>query len=71
MEEKKIKKYNLMTETELNKELETLRFSIILARIDIANRKTSGIHKIKLEKKNIARIMTILSRKEKENNEQK
>jgi len=69
MTKEKVKKYIAMKDAELLKELDTLRASVLTMRIDIANRKTKGIHKIKQTKKDIARIMTIISAKEKDNNE--
>jgi ribosomal protein L29 len=69
MAKEKIKKFEAMKIEELKKELSTLRANILTMRIDIANRKTKGIHKISQTKKDIARIKTIISAKERENNE--
>jgi len=63
------KKYLAMKDSELKKEVANLEGNILGARIEIANRKTKGIHRINNMKKNIARIKTVISRRLKEQNE--
>ena len=64
----KVKKWQNLRDKELQKELDVLQNEILLLRIDIANRKTKGIHRIRSHKKDVARIKTIISM-HKEHNE--
>lgn len=66
---KKSEKFNKMKESELLKEVSNLQLSIMRQRIDIANHKTKGIHKISEMKKDIARINTLLTQRAGDKNE--
>jgi len=67
MNKDKMKKWKMAKDSELQKELDTLQNEILLLRIDIANRKTKGIHRIRTLKRDIARIKTIISMREEQN----
>lgn len=69
MNKDKMKKWKTAKDSELQKELDALQNEILILRIDIANRKTKGIHRIRRLKKDIARIKTIISAREEENND--
>lgn len=62
------KKLKSMKEVELKKEIALMQETILNLRIDIANRKTKGIHKISQLRAGIARAMTILNQKTEEKN---
>lgn len=55
------KKLSAMSDVELKKEISTMQSGILNLRIDIANRKTKGIHRISQLRADIARSKTILS----------
>jgi ribosomal protein L29 len=61
MKNKKIEKFNKINNSDLVKEVKSINLAILNQRIDIANRKTKGIHRISELKKDIARINTIIS----------
>jgi ribosomal protein L29 len=67
MSKERINKIKAMKPAELTKERTLLLNQILNLRVDISNRKTKGIHKIKIMKKDIARINTFLTLR-KENN---
>lgn len=69
MSKERINKIKAMKQPELEKERGALVTSILALRVDIANHKTKGIHKIKQMKRDVARINTFLA-EEKENNGQ-
>lgn len=62
------KKLQTMKEAELVKEIAAMQLEILHLHIDIANRKTKGIHKISQLRADIARANTILSARAKEKN---
>jgi len=59
MSKERINKIKAMKPAELEKERGVLVAGILGLRVDIANHKTKGIHKIKQMKRDIARINTI------------
>ncbi|MCX6810820.1 MAG: 50S ribosomal protein L29 [Candidatus Berkelbacteria bacterium] len=59
MSRERIEKLKNMKPAELEKERGVLVAHILALRVDIANHKTKGIHKIKQMKRDIARINTI------------
>jgi len=62
----KMKKFKALKETDIRKEIASLQSNICFARLDIANRKTKGIRRIRSWQRDIARLETIISgRKEK------
>ena len=69
MNKDKMKKWQGEKDQELQKEIDTLQHEILVSRIDIANRKTKRIHRIRELRRNIARIKTILTLRDKENSE--
>lgn len=62
------KKLKSLKEPELYKEIAAMQFQVLNLRIDIANRKTKGIHRISELRSSIARAKTIISAKDKEKN---
>jgi ribosomal protein L29 len=64
MKNKKIEKFNKMGNEDLIKEIRNINLTILNQRIDIANHKTKGIHRISQLRKDIARINTIISARE-------
>jgi ribosomal protein L29 len=67
MPKERIEKIKAMKTTELEKERGVLVAQILGLRVDIANHKTKGIHRIKQMKRDVARINTYLAMR-KENN---
>jgi ribosomal protein L29 len=67
MQKERIAKIKAMKNADLEKERGVLVAGILALRVDIANHKTKGIHKIKQMKRDIARINTLLHMR-KENN---
>ena len=61
MSKERISKIKAMKKPELEKERGALVTSILALRVDIANHKTKGIHKIKQMKRDVARINTFLA----------
>lgn len=61
MSKERIEKLKSMKPADLEKERKVLVASILGLRVDIANRKTKGIHRIKQMKHDIARINTIVT----------
>lgn len=61
MKSERIEKIKTMKLAELEKERGALVGQIFALRVDIANHKTGGIHKIKQMKRDIARINTQLT----------
>jgi len=70
MKNKTLEKYIKMSDAQLVKELKSIKLSILNQRIDIANHKNKGIHKISEFKKDIARINTVFSLNRGDRNEQ-
>ena len=64
----RMKKFLALKDSDLQKEISVMQLSILNLRIDIANHKTKGIHKIAQIKSDIARAKTILNGRLKENN---
>ena len=62
-----IKKWQGMKDADLEKEIQNLQKEILLCRIDIANRKTKGIRRIRKHKRDIARIKTVISQRKGQN----
>jgi len=69
MKNNKTEKFNKMSDADLLKEIKSINLTILNLRIDIANRKTKGIHKISQLKKDIARINTVVTARKGETNE--
>jgi len=69
MKNNKTEKFSKMTDANLLKEIKSINLTILNLRIDIANRKTKGIHRISQLKKDIARINTVISAQKGETNE--
>lgn len=67
MKSDNMKKFAEMKDADLHKEVASIRATLLQQRIDISNQKLKNIGKIKENKKNIARIYTILSAREEEN----
>ncbi|MEI6144054.1 MAG: 50S ribosomal protein L29 [Candidatus Berkelbacteria bacterium] len=61
MQKERIQKIMAMKVADLEKERGVLVAGILGLRVDIANHKTGGIHKIKQMKRDIARINTALA----------
>lgn len=61
MNKDKLKKWQGQKDQELQKEIDNLQHEILISRIDIANRKTKGIQRIRQLRRDIARIKTILT----------
>lgn len=68
MNSSKFEKINIMKDADLAKEINSLNIAILNQRIDIANRKTKGMHKISQFRKDIARINTVISSRKGESN---
>ena len=64
----KFKKLQTLSDSDLSKEISVMENSVLNLRIDIANRKTKGVHNIAQTKNDIARAKTIQSLRLKENN---
>lgn len=64
MSKERVQKLMGMKESDLLKERQALRGQILALRTDVANHKTTGIHKFKVMRRDIARIETILAGKE-------
>lgn len=69
MKNNKTEKFNKMSDADLLKEIKSINLTILNLRIDIANRKTKGIHRISQLKKDIARINTVITARKGETNE--
>ena len=69
MKNNKTEKFSKMTDANLLKEIKSINLTILNLRIDIANRKTKGIHRINQLKKDIARINTVITARKGETNE--
>lgn len=69
MKNKKIEKFSKMSNKDLIKEIKNINLTILNLRIDIANRKTKGIHRISQLRKDVARINTIITAREGDFNE--
>ena len=67
MKSDNIKKFAEMKDIDLHKEVASIRAALLQQRIDISNQKLKNVSKIKENKKNIARIYTILSERAQEN----
>ncbi len=67
MSKERIEKIKTMKVADLEKERYSLVGQILALRVDIANRKTKGIHKIKLMKRDVARINTTLAMRKETN----
>lgn len=61
MSKERIEKIKAMKSADLEKERGVLVAQILGLRVDIANHKTKGIHRIKQMKRDIARINTQLT----------
>jgi len=62
----KILNWQGQKEAELIKEIDNLHSEILASRLDIVNRKTKGVHRIRRLRRDIARIKTIMAFKNKE-----
>jgi len=64
-----LKKLAAKKNLDLDKEIADMQLAVLNLRIDIANRKTKGIHRIAEIKADIARAKTILAGRSEEKNE--